>query len=280
MLKNKIKGLFYRNCLGINAIDRNYHFADDFFKDGEKTEIVTEPVDKIKLGEKEYTQADLQKLVGLGEIGLEAEQKYKTRIDRVWPQFQTVINEKKALEEKLGKFEEAEKASKAKELEDRMKQMQAQPDNSKKDNQDQRQQFTPEQVREIALKQAEELGIGPQAIRKIINETLQGQQLINDISGAIDEGQEAGWVKASEPVTVEDVLKHMQETGIRNPGKALRDMREDSYIEARTEKLASIKKPNGLPTTKSSNAGAKIPPTVKVTKDNLEQMLMEAFKGE
>lgn len=257
---------------------------DDFFNNNEPTtETVQQEVEKIKLGEKEYTQDELKQLVGLGEIGREAEQKYKTRIDRVWPQFQSVINEKKALEEKLSKIESERQTQHQKELEERLKQVQntQQTTQTQQANGQQQQtvpQLTAEQVREIALKQAEDLGIGPQSIRKIINETLQGQQLINDITATIDSAQEEGWIKTNEPVTVEDVLAHMQETGIRNPLKALRDMREDAYIEVQAEKRASIKKPSGLPTVSSSTAGSKQPAPVRITNDNLEQMLNDAIR--
>src|SRR5258707_5967074 len=82
--------------------------ADKFFEPNTETPESQE-VEKINLGGEEYTQEELTKLVGLGKIGLEAEQKYKTRLDRVWPEFQQVINEKKVLEDKVRVDEEARK---------------------------------------------------------------------------------------------------------------------------------------------------------------------------
>ncbi len=216
--------------------------------------------EKIKVGEKEYSQADLQRLVGLGEIGIEAEQKYKTKIDRVWPNYQQVINEKKELSDKLAAIESEKETQHQKELEDRIKQMEAgQQPKQDQAKADQQPQLTREQIREIALKQAEELGIGPQAMRKMIVETMQGQQLINDITGVIDNATEEGWVKNDSQPTVEDVLQHMQDTGIRNPLKAVRDMYDEQYVTTKAEKLASIKRAPGLPTVSQSTAGAKVP---------------------
>ena len=62
----------------------------DFFDKPE--EKVDEPKEeekqeeaKVKVGEKEYTQDELSKLVGLGEIGAEAEEKFNVKLDKVWP---------------------------------------------------------------------------------------------------------------------------------------------------------------------------------------------------
>lgn len=244
------------------------------FFETQPEEQPVEPVEevKIKVGEKEYDQETLQKLVGLGEIGLEAESKFKTRIDRVWPQFQTVINEKKELEQKLAQIEQEKQTQHTKELEERMKQMEPKTQETTTEP-----QFTKEQIREIALKQAEELGIGPEAMRKTVLEVMQGQQLISDISTVIDDMTADGLPSA----TVEDIIKHMQETGIRNPQRAYKDMFEQQYIDKQAEKLASIKRAPGLPTVTQSTAGAKVPaqPTNfrKMKNEDLTKMINEAL---
>src|SRR3990167_9054592 len=91
----------------------------DFFEDKteekvvEQTEEVQEP-EKVKVGEKEYTQEELSRLVGLGEIGREAEEKYNVKIDRIWPNHQQTINEKLELEKRLKDLEEKQVETKAK----------------------------------------------------------------------------------------------------------------------------------------------------------------------
>jgi hypothetical protein len=228
--------------------------SDDFFNDAAKTADtqVDEP-QKIKLGDEEFSQDELQKLVGLGKIGLEAEQKYKTRIDRVWPQFQSIVNEKRELEEKL----------KAKEAPVR--------EEVKAPNQT----FTPEQIKAEALRQAEELGIGPQAMRKTVMEVIQGQNLINDISNVIDNMTGEGLPST----TTEDILNHMQETGIRNPEKAYKDMFEKEWLESQSEKIQSIKH-KGMPSVTSSSAGSKQPAPLNMRgmkEDLLAKMVGEAI---
>ena len=218
---------------------------------------VVDPVDeKIKVGDKEYSQADLQRLVGLGEIGAEAESKYKTRIDRVWPQFQSVINEKRTLEEKAVASEsaKAELERRIQELETRHAQTQNQNGNQQTY---QPPQLTPDQIKAEAIKQAKELGI-PMSddVRRITMEVMQGQQLINDVGNVIDNMTEEGLPNA----TVEDILSHMQSTGIRNPEKAYKDMFEKEYFDNQLKKLEQVKRAPGLPSVSQSQAGSKLPP--------------------
>ena len=88
--------------------------ADDFYKDEEVTEEVEnkEEPETIKVGDKEYTQDELQKIVGLGEIGLEAEEKYKTKIDRVWPEYTKGQQRLQDLERKVEEYEKEQTDSK------------------------------------------------------------------------------------------------------------------------------------------------------------------------
>jgi len=254
--------------------------GDNFFGAEQPVEEVVEtPVEKIKLGDKEYSQDQLQKLVGLGEIGLEAETKYKTRIDRVWPQFQSIVNEKKALEEKLQGYEAEKATNHQKELEERIKAMEGRSTQTTTPATEQPKtelpRFTPEQIKEAALKQAEDLGIGPQAMRKTVLEVIQGQQLLSEVGQVIDDMTAEGLPSA----TVEDILNQMQQNGFNVPEKAYKDMFEKEYLEDQTKKLAEIKS-KGLPTIESSAAGGKVPTPVKITTANLEQLVKESLSGD
>lgn len=226
---------------------------DEFYGD----QIPDEPIiEKIKVGEKEYSQDELQHLVELGSIGVEAESKYKTKIDRVWPQFQSIVNEKRELEERLRVQEEQKTQAQYQQ------------------NQNPNQPLTESQIRDAALKQAEELGIGPQSVRKTIIEVMQGQRLLDDISSTIDNMTGEGLPNT----TTEDLIAHMQETGIRNPEKAYKDMFEKEWISNQTEKLSQIKR-TGMPTISASTAGSKAPAPVRVTNDNLNELLAQAIAG-
>ena len=59
----------------------------------------------------------------------------------------------------------------------------------------------------------------------------------------------------------------MQETGIRNPEKAAKDLYEDKIDAWKEKQIESVKKP-GMVTDTTSSAGAKQPQVEAVTKDN------------
>ena len=100
-------------------------------------------------------------------------------------------------------------------------------------------------------------------------EVMQGQQLLGDINNTLDMASEEGLPQA----TVEDIIKHMQETGIKSPQKAYKDLFETEWLEHQSKKLAEIKRPKGISTITESTAGGKYPIPAKVTKDNLEQVV-------
>lgn len=229
---------------------------DDFFQDGTGVEPV---VEKIKLGDEEYSQDELQKLVGLGKIGLEAEEKYKTPIGKVWPKYQQVINENKELRDAEVKRQSDEESRKT------QQEIAANPNR----------QLTPDEMKKEALRQAEELGIGPDSIRNTVMQVIQGQQLLQDINGVISSMKADGLPDTN----VDDVIQHMQETGIRNPEKAYKDMFEKEWIADQTRKLQSIKSP-GLSTITSSTAGSKQPKDLKITNENFDKLFAAAMNGE
>jgi len=79
----------------------------DFFDETkleEKEEETTEP-EKIKVGEKEYTQDELNKVVGLGETASEYEQKWNSPIKDIYKGYTQTTQEKKELDKLLTKKE-------------------------------------------------------------------------------------------------------------------------------------------------------------------------------
>lgn len=228
--------------------------ADNFFN--QEPELQEQEVEKIKLGDDEYTQDELTKLVGLGKIGLEAEAKYHTRIDRVWPQFQQTIGEKKQLQEQLAQAQ----------AERQVQQQQPQAPSN--------QPMTEVQMRDQAIKAAEDLGIGPKSIQKTVMDIIQGQQLLGDINSTIDDMTADGLPST----TTEEIIAHMQQTGIRNPQKAYKDMFEKEWVESQTTKLEQIRT-KGLPTISGSTAGSKQPAPVKITSANFDELFAAAISA-
>jgi hypothetical protein len=68
-------------------------------------EVKVEP-EKIKVGEKEYTQEELNSLVSLGGIAKELEDKWHTKIDTVYPEYTKGQQKIKELEETKKKYDE------------------------------------------------------------------------------------------------------------------------------------------------------------------------------
>lgn len=217
------------------------------------TESGIEKIEKLKIGDGEYTQEELERLVGLGKISQEAEEKYQIKGEKIWPNLQKTINEKKELEERLKAYENQEITKKA----------------------DKGEELTPEELKAQARAQARDLGIvtkddldnyfeAQYAARRA------GERLLDEVSSLVKEADQLGKPK----VSTEDLLEFMQERGFRNPNDAYEIMFKDQLKKWEKEQLASAR-PSGLYTQSSSTAGSKNPSTVKVTRDNLEQMVSE-----
>ena len=111
------------------------------------------------------------------------------------------------------------------------------------------------------MSQAEELGLVHKGnIRQFINETLAARDLLEEAEMVIEQEISVGKPKT----TVEELLKHMEETGIRIPAKAYKDKFETEIDKWKEIQLAKV----------SSTAGAKQPPErTPLTKDTLSDAL-------
>ena len=228
--------------------------ADDFFKKEEekvedKPQEITEP-EKVKVGEKEYTQEELSRLVGLGELGAELETKWNTRLDRLYPEYTEATKERAELrkfkEEQEAKLTE-EKAKKGEEL-------------------------TPEEIKKQALAEAEGLGLVHSGnINNFIAQFLSARDLLDDAETVLESAKGEGKPQTS----VEDLLAYMDQTGIKSPEKAYKDKYEKELDTWKEEQLAKVKA-NGMQTIDTSTAGGKQPETPPIT--NIDS-LRDAMKG-
>lgn len=216
---------------------------NDTNMDPAQTENITP--ETFKVGEKEYTQDELTKLVGLGEMGREAEEKYGVTLDKVWPNHQRTINEKKELEEKLKAFETPKPTQ------------------------------TPEQLSAAEIKEQtraylNEMGyVSKEQSEQIAFNMVQGFQLRQSAQNIIDSQVEAGFPESS----VDEILQHMRDTGINDPKRAYKDKYEDQIDKIKEEKIKSLK-PSAFVTSSSSTAGSKAPAPQKVTSANLRDAIM------
>ncbi len=238
----------------------------DFFdtKPAEE-EKPAEPI-PVKVGEKEYSQEELSKIVGLGETAFEYETKWNRPIKDFYPDYTQKSQklaefEKRELEEKVVR-EKVDEEAKQKELDEKAK----------------ANQLSPEEMRLIAQKQARELGIVTKdefsaEVNKAVASALSAKQLVDDVQSVIGDAEEKGQPKTN----VADVLKYMDEYGVKSPEKAYKLMFESEIDQWKEEKLKGIQ-PKGMDTQTGSTAGAKYePPAKPITRDNLAQVIRESL---
>lgn len=228
-------------------------FFDEATKTEEKEEETTEP-EKIKLGEKEYTQDELSKLVGLGETATELETKWNTPVSKLYPAYTQATQEQKRLEKELEDY-------KSKQVETKV---QAGAE------------LTPEEMRERARTEARALGIPLEDdIQKIVDQRLDAIRLLDDTKAVVDKAKEDYGIETN----VEDLIGYMQETGFRNPEKAFKDKYESDIDKAKETKLESIKKP-GMVTDSTTTAGAKSPSQVRPNDENIGGIIEQVMARE
>ena len=214
------------------------------------TEEVKEP-EAFKVGDKAYTQDELNRIVSLGEIGREAEEKYNVKIDKVWPNLQQTINEKKTLEQEIENLKSAKVATKI----------------------DENVPLTSEELGRQARAEAKNLGLLTiDEVDALVDRRLEAREIRADVQSVVTEGIDKYGIKTDE----EALLNHMVETGIRNPQKAFRDLYEDKIDAWKEQQLDSLKKP-GMATDSTSTAGAKQPRTEPITKANFFDRMDEVL---
>ena len=216
---------------------------DEFLKEPEASEEKPEPeapeTEKIKLGDAEYTQEELDKLVNLGKIAQEAEEKYDRPITKYWPEYTKSQQRVKELEEKLQSAEQPKVPEAG----------------------------SPEEIKAQALKQAKELGlITVDDINTYIDTRVQGMKLREDIDALVEEAKESG-----RPVPVpEELLNYMAENGVTNPDVAYRLKYENELDTWKENQLKKIKA-EGLKTQEGSTAGETKVPETKIP-SNVEDL--------
>lgn len=217
--------------------------------EGEKEEAP----EKIKLGDEEYTQDELQSMVGLGKKAKSIEEKHGSLDDfqSDWGRKADAIGKLKKEVEELKKTKVAEKQATGQEL------------------------SREEQVSQ-ALAQAQEIGlVTKDNIRQYVSEYLEGKELLDNCRGLEEETDG----KDGRPAfKTKEILDHMTETGIKNPERAYKDKFWDQLSEWERKQIKDSK-PKGLVTESTSAAGGKQPKAIKVNKNNLEEMVREALDG-
>jgi len=216
-------------------------------------------VAKVKVGDEEFDQDELKELVGLGKIGKEAEEKFDTKIDKVWPEFTKSRQELKELKEAAAKREEEVTQTKLTEGK----------------------QLSPEEQIKVAQEEARRLDLVlTPDLEKKIDERYQmlraGEKIKDDAEAMVSEAQEKYGIKTS----VKSILEHMAKPeSPKHVGKAFKDMFEPQIDKWKEEQL-SKKKGAGLLTEDTSTAGGKEPKQVKITRENVKELTAAVLRGE
>src|SRR3989304_6305094 len=185
--------------------------------DKEETKVETqiqEEVTKIKVGEAEYDQAELDHLIGLGKSAEELESKWNTKIDRLMPEYTKTTQELKALREE-------------KEEQARLEAERNKP----------QEEVDWEQTRKQAREEAKKLGLVlDEDLETYYQQRKQGEEILNETRNLVAEIKKDG----KPEVTDEELLQFMLDSGIKSPEKAYKIMKEeelDAWKEQQLEKL-------------------------------------------
>ena len=207
---------------------------------------------EIEIGGKKYTQEELQGIIGFKTQVEELETKFNTKLDRLMPEF-------------------TKKTQRLAEIEPEWEQLKKAKDEEA--NKPRPSTLTPEEKEQAKKALIDILGddvVKRQDFDAFYAQRRSAEKLVEDIDTLIVKNKEDG-----KPFTNrEDLLKHMSETGIRNPERAYKDMFDEQLDKWKEDQLKKVK-PSGMFTQSNSDAGNKQPNPLKVTKDNLASMIAE-----
>lgn len=220
----------------------------DFFEKPEPEEKAEEAPEVIKIGEQEYKPEELQEMIGFAGKVKEFEKKSGTDFDSLTSSWGKRGERIGALEKEL------EEAKKPKE-------------------EPTEEELTIEQVQE----QARKLGIITKSdLEEMLENKLsmreQGRELLN----TCDKLEKKIDGKDGRPAfKTEEMLEYMKDNGIRNSELAYK-LKFERELDAWKETELAKKKPSGL-MTEERGSGKKEPSEVRITRENLDEMVKESL---
>lgn len=215
----------------------------------------------ISLGEKEYTQEELSRLVGLGEQAIELESKWDTKIDRLMPAYSQVTNEKAEMEKKVAELEAQIQTSIAEKAQ-----------HGEKLSPEEEARLVKEQAKKYGLVTQDDFDQFYQERRESERNQELAERLVKETESFLDHQAQDGKPKAS----VKDVISYMDENGIGSYESAYKLMYEKELDDWKIKQL-SANKPSGLYTQTQSTAGAKQPVERTVNSANLASVIEETL---
>lgn len=228
--------------------------SDFFDKETQEESSETSTSEPIKLGDQEYSQDELSRLVGLGRIAEEAESKYNTKIDKVWPDYGKTKNELRELREQKARWEQQQTQQAAIPEDEAIKQAR-------------------EAAQKVGLITKDDFNnVLGQSFRQYYMQERAAEKLLDEATSL--EGKYDG-SNGLPKFDKEEILNYMFETGIKSPERAYKDKYETQYDQWKESELLKARRP-GLRTMTQTSSG-KFPANTKPTKENLNQLVAESL---
>lgn len=226
----------------------------DFFETKTENE---EQANTLKIGEKEYTQEEVESMVSRAEQIAELENKYNTKVDKVWPEYGKSQNKLKQLEQEL-----EELRSKATQQPEPMEGGLDEASIAQAREQAKKIGIvTEDQFGEYMAKSFRQFYTQERSAEKLIE---QGQALEKQIDGS----------DGRPKFDLENILEYMAETGHKDLMKAYKD-KYDSELDKWKEEQIKREKGNPFVTQESSFRADRSPSPIKPTEDNIYQLVAE-----
>lgn len=221
-----------------------------------QTETNTIP-QKIKVGDHEYTQEELNEFVGLGKQTKEYEQKYNTKLDRVWPEYGRSQTRLKELEDQINKPKENVPLDKQQEIETARR--------------------AAKELGILTKDDLNELGIVTKADFDNYYRVQRATEKILEEAGDLE--KEINGEDGRPAFRKEEILDYMKDTGILDMKTAYKVKYEPQLDAWKETKLAGAKKSGMSTMSANTPLGNKAPDVPKITRDNLNSMIDEALQG-
>lgn len=220
----------------------------------EEQEQQDEALESIKLGEKEYSQDELNQLVDLGAKLQEFEDKQGQSFDEVVKSWGERGNQIGELKKKLSEYESGQ-------LQEKIQNQGYQ--NLSQEEQD---QLADQELKRLGYAKVDDL-------RTEIRQEMEAQRLIDDASDFIEEVKEQG----KPETTVAELLQEMQRSE-----KSMEEAYEEMFpsrLKAWEEEQVERERPKGY-VTDDSPSGSKEPKPFKISRDNLGDAIEKSLSGE
>lgn len=207
--------------------------------------------EKVKVGDREYSQEELSRLVGLGSTAQELESKWNTKIDSLMPSYTKATQQLKDYEEQLEAL---------------------------KKEQETKRSATPDEMAEARKLLKEQFGVMTKdEFETAFRSRYEVEKAAEKLNSELDKlAKDVDGTDGRPPFKQEDVLRFMAENNLKDPSMAYKIKFEKELDAWKEKQIQSVKKP-GLITEKTAGAGNKQPSPVVPTRANLVELLKEAL---